>query len=131
MSETKQEKWERGKTLFLESVYKPDSKLRGCAHNQQCYHELMEIRDQVIEMVRAMPNPHADPIPFGKKNNSVTPTVTTPAGEISETLMSGALGNYYEHSDAWYDYKRNDPNAENPFTDPKDRERAERVVNGN
>ena len=36
-----------------------------------------------------------------------------------------------EHSDAWYDYKRNDPNAENPFTDPKDRERAERVVNGN
>ena len=131
MSETKQEKWERGKTLFLESVFKPDDRLRGCAHNQQCYHELMEIREQVIEMVRAMPNPHADPIPFGKKNNSVTPTVTTPAGEISETLMSGALGNYYEHSDAWYDYKRNDPNAENPFTDPKDRERAERVVNGN
>ena len=131
MSETKQEKWERGKTLFLESVFKPDDRLRGCAHNQQCYHELMEIREQVIEMVRAMPNPHADPIPFGKKNNAVTPTVTTPAGEISETLMSGALGNYYEHSDAWYDYKRNDPNAENPFTDPKDRERAERVVNGN
>ena len=37
MTETKQEKWERGKTLFLESVYKPDSKLRGCAHNQECY----------------------------------------------------------------------------------------------
>ena len=36
-----------------------------------------------------------------------------------------------EHSDAYYDYTRNDPNAENPFTDPKDRERAERVVNGN
>ncbi len=36
-----------------------------------------------------------------------------------------------EHSTSWYDYKRNDPNAENPFTDPKDRERAERVVNGN
>ena len=35
-----------------------------------------------------------------------------------------------EHSDAWYDYTRNDPNAENPFTDPKDRERAERVVGG-
>ena len=30
-----------------------------------------------------------------------------------------------EHSDAWYDYKRNDPNRENPFTDPVDRERAE------
>jgi len=26
-----------------------------------------------------------------------------------------------EHSDAWYDYKRNDPNAENPFVDPRDR----------
>ena len=97
MSETKQEKWERGKTLFLESVYKPDSKLRGCAHNQECYNELMEIRDQVIEIVRAMPNPYAPPtkIPFGKKNDVVTPTVTTPVGEISETLMSGALGDYY------------------------------------
>ena len=96
MTETKQEKWERGKTLFLESVYKPDSKLRGCAHNQECYHELMEIRDQVIEMVRAMPNPHAEALGFGKKNNFKTPTVTTPAGEISETLMNGALGAYYD-----------------------------------
>ena len=33
-----------------------------------------------------------------------------------------------EHSDAYYDYKRNDPDAENPFTDPVDRARAERVV---
>ena len=35
-----------------------------------------------------------------------------------------------EHSDAWYDYTRNDPDRENPFTDPKDRARAERVVGG-
>jgi len=35
-----------------------------------------------------------------------------------------------EHSDYYYDYKRNDPNAENPFTDPVDRARAERVVGG-
>jgi len=35
-----------------------------------------------------------------------------------------------EHSDSYYDYKRNDPNRENPFTDPKDRARAERVVSG-
>ena len=33
-----------------------------------------------------------------------------------------------EHSDAWYDYTRNDPDRENPFTDPKDRDRAEKVV---
>ena len=90
------EKWDRGKTLLLESLYKPDSKLRGCAYNQGCYDEMIEIRDQVIELVRHMVNPHADPIPFGKKNNFVTPTVTTPNGEISETLMSGALGNYYD-----------------------------------
>ena len=32
-----------------------------------------------------------------------------------------------EHSDAYYDYTRNDPNAENPFTKPKDIERAEKV----
>ena len=97
MSETKKDKWERGKTLMLESLHKPDDRLRGCSHNQQCYHELMEIRDQVIEMVREIPNPYAPPtkIPFGKKNDHVEPTVETPSGSISETLMSGALGAYY------------------------------------
>ena len=35
-----------------------------------------------------------------------------------------------EHSDAYYDYTRNDPDAENPFTDPVDRARAEFVVGG-
>ena len=89
------EKWDRGKTLLLESLYKPDSKLRGCAYNQGCYDEMIALRDHVIDLVKSMDNPHADPIPFGKKNNFVTPTVTTPAGEISETLMSGALGDHY------------------------------------
>ena len=42
-----------------------------------------------------MPNPHSEPVSFGKKNNAVIPTVTTPNGEISETLMSGSLGDYY------------------------------------
>ena len=32
---------------------------------------------------------------FGEKNDHVEPTITTPNGEISETLMSGALGAYY------------------------------------
>ena len=35
-----------------------------------------------------------------------------------------------EHSDAYYDYKRNDPDRDNPFTDPVDRARAEFVVGG-
>ena len=89
------DRWDRARTLMLESLYKPDHQLRSCAFNQDCKDELMEIRDQVIEMVRHMMNPHAETIPFGKKNNFVTPTVTTPNGEISETLMSGALGDYY------------------------------------
>ena len=94
-TETNQEKWDRGKTLFLESIHKPDHQLRSCAHNQKCYNELMEIREQVIEMVQVMPNPHTPPLAFGKKNNHVEPTITTPNGEISETLMSGALGDHY------------------------------------
>ena len=94
--ETKRDKWDRGKTLFLESVHKPDHELRGCAHNQQCFHELMEIREEVIKIVQSMPNPHIPPLEFGKKNSFVTPTVTTPAGEISETLYSGTLGPYYD-----------------------------------
>tara|TARA_B100000287_G_C20526872_1_gene739226 strand:- start:684 stop:1007 length:324 start_codon:yes stop_codon:yes gene_type:complete len=95
-TETTQDKWNRGKTLFLESVYKPDHHLRSCAHNQKCFHELMEIREQVIKMVQEMPNPHTPPLKFGKKNDHVEPTITTPNGEISETLMSGALGDYYK-----------------------------------
>ena len=35
------ERWDRGKTLLLESLYKPDIKLRGCADNQGCFDELM------------------------------------------------------------------------------------------
>ena len=90
------EKWDRAKTLMLESLYKPDTKLRGCAYNQECYDEMIEIRDQVIELVRHIVNPHTPPIEFGKKNNEVVPTVTTPSGEISETLYSGTLGSYYD-----------------------------------
>ena len=101
MSETKADKWERGKTLMLESLHKPDDRLRGCAYNQRCKDELMAIRDEVIEMVRDMPNPNTPPLAFGKKNNHIEPTITTPNGEISETLMSGALNEHYmtEHTD--------------------------------
>ena len=33
---------------------------------------------------------------FGEKNDIITPTVTTPKGEISESLANGALKDYYE-----------------------------------
>ena len=84
----KLERWDRARTLLLESLYKPDHQLRSCAFNQECKDELMEIRDQVVEMVRDMSNPHTPPLEFGKKNDHVEPTITTPHGEISETLMS-------------------------------------------
>ena len=35
-----------------------------------------------------------------------------------------------EHSTSWYDYNRNDPDRENPFTDAFDYMMAEAVVNG-
>ena len=95
------ERWDRARTLLLESLYKPDHQLRSCAFNQECKDELLEIRDQVVEMVREMKNPHTPPLEFGKKNNHVEPTVTTPAGEISETLMSGSLAEHYRSPTKW------------------------------
>ena len=36
-------KYDRALSLFTESVMKPDHDLRGCAHNQGCYDELMAV----------------------------------------------------------------------------------------
>ena len=60
------------------------------------------------------------------------------AWSLAASILNGTFDEDYpimkkkeiEHSDYYYDYKRNDPNAENPFTDPVDRARAERVVSG-
>jgi len=38
-------------SLFIESVLKPDSKLRGCAYNQECFDELMELREEVLSFL--------------------------------------------------------------------------------
>ena len=106
--ETKSEKWERGRALFLESLYKADNQLRGCSHNQKCYHELMEIRDEVIQIAKSMKNPHlARPEKAGDKNS--LPPVKAING-ISVTLLSGALGKHYmkdwseEHKKEWEDW---------------------------
>jgi hypothetical protein len=37
--------------LMIESVLKPDSSLRNCAHNQSCYNELMEWRQKMLDML--------------------------------------------------------------------------------
>ena len=52
--ETKEEKWNRGLDLFIESVQKPDHQLRGCAHNQKCYDVLMQVRDNVLEYLNTL-----------------------------------------------------------------------------
>ena len=90
--ETKSEKWERGRALFLESLYKADNQLRGCSHNQKCYHELMEIREEVIGIVKSMNNPHAPKLKPGDKNN-LAPVKSF--NGISVVLLRGALGKHY------------------------------------
>ena len=53
-NESKKDKWNRGLDLFVESVLKPDHNLRGCAHNQGCYDQLMEIREHVLEYLKTL-----------------------------------------------------------------------------
>jgi len=48
------EKEQRALTLMIESVLKPDSKLRGCAHNQDCYDELMRLREKMLDHLYSM-----------------------------------------------------------------------------
>ena len=54
--ESQQVKWNRGLDLFIESVLKPDPQLRQCAHNQKCYHELMWVRENVLEYLKTLRN---------------------------------------------------------------------------
>ncbi len=53
-NESKQEKWNRGLDIFIESVHKPDHLLRQCAHNQQCYNELMDVREEVLKHLKTL-----------------------------------------------------------------------------
>jgi hypothetical protein len=52
--ESKQDKWNRGLDIFIESVHKPDTALRQCAHNQKCYHELMDVRKNVLDYLHSL-----------------------------------------------------------------------------
>ena len=53
-NETSAEKYQRALDLFTESVMKPDADLRGCAYNQGCYDDLMEIREHVLEYLKTL-----------------------------------------------------------------------------
>jgi hypothetical protein len=48
----KQQKRRDAFGLFYESVLKPDHQLRQCAHNQECYDELMEWRDDILKYLK-------------------------------------------------------------------------------
>ena len=52
--ESPDQQWNRGLDLYVESVHKPDPALRGCAHNQKCYNELMEVRENVLEYLKTL-----------------------------------------------------------------------------
>ena len=100
--ETPDQKWNRGLDLFVESVQKPDSQLRGCAHNQKCFNELMEIREEVIEHVKGM----SYKLKPGEKNSNKVKSING----ISVVLLRGALGKHYmkdwseEHLNEWKEY---------------------------
>ena len=53
-NETPTQRYQRALDLFTESVMKPDSDLRGCAYNQDCFNELMEIREHVLEYLKTL-----------------------------------------------------------------------------
>ena len=48
------EKFNSALTLFAESVHKPDHELRQCAYNQKCYHELMYLREYILEHLNTL-----------------------------------------------------------------------------
>ena len=53
-NETPSQKYQRALDLFTESVMKPDPDLRGCAYNQDCFAELMEIREHVLDYLKTL-----------------------------------------------------------------------------
>jgi hypothetical protein len=46
--ESKEEKQVKALCLFIESVIKPDNELRSDAHEQECFYELMEWREEIL-----------------------------------------------------------------------------------
>ena len=56
-NEDQLQKYNRAIDLYIESIHKPDNALRSCAHNQRCYNEMMEVRQQVLEYVYTLRRP--------------------------------------------------------------------------
>ena len=54
LNESAAVKYQRALDLFTESVMKTDHDLRGCAYNQDCFAELMEIREHVLKYLATL-----------------------------------------------------------------------------
>ena len=52
--DSENDKWNRAVSLFVESVLKPDSELRQEAHEQECFHELMYVREIMLEHLKTL-----------------------------------------------------------------------------
>ena len=102
------EKWDRARTLLLESLLKPDNQLRSCAYNQGCKDFLLKLRDQVVDMVHQLENPYIHPEISGQKNRAKDVSING----VSVTLLGGALGEHYregwseEHLNEWREYSK-------------------------
>ena len=53
-AESKQDKWNRGLDPFIESLHKPTSELGQDPHDQKCFHELMDVRETVLEYLKTL-----------------------------------------------------------------------------
>ncbi len=65
----------RALDLMIESVYKADPKLRGCAHNQECFDELMGWRQLMIDTL------------YHYKDTREVPSQVSEAKEKRESLV--------------------------------------------
>lgn len=54
MNEETKDKWNLAVDLFEESVLKPDNELRQSAHDQKCFHELMYVRENILQYLKTL-----------------------------------------------------------------------------
>ena len=73
--ETPAVKYQRALDLFTESLWKPDHNLRGCAHNQECFDELMGWRQLMIDTL------------YHYKDTREVPSQVSEAKEKRESLV--------------------------------------------
>ena len=82
--------------------------------------------DSTLEILKDNPSYNI----LSSQLNSVKLILNSQLNEEPTVTISEHGGDYdVEHSNEYFDYNRNDDNAENPFTEPKDIARAETVVN--